>query len=82
MTGAAKRRPPWPDGRESRGVRRRLVQLLAARPGIGAPALRKLLETGIKVIDVMCPLVAGGTLAIEGNSDWGRWCSWRNWFAG
>ena len=27
----------------------------------------RLLETGIKVIDVMCPLVAGGTLAIAGD---------------
>ena len=27
----------------------------------------KLLETGIKVIDVMCPLVAGGTLVIAGD---------------
>jgi F0F1-type ATP synthase beta subunit len=27
----------------------------------------KLLETGIKVIDVMCPLVTGGTLAIAGD---------------
>ena len=27
----------------------------------------RLLETGLKVIDVMCPLVAGGTLAIAGD---------------
>ena len=27
----------------------------------------RLLETGIKVIDVMCPLVAGGTLALAGD---------------
>jgi RNA polymerase sigma factor (sigma-70 family) len=34
-----------------------------------APAAQpsRLLETGIKVIDVMCPLVAGGTLAIAGD---------------
>jgi RNA polymerase sigma factor (sigma-70 family) len=43
----------------------RIVALLrgqshtAAGPG-------KVLETGIKVIDVMCPLVAGGTVAIAG----------------
>jgi RNA polymerase sigma-70 factor (ECF subfamily) len=28
----------------------------------------RLIETGIKVIDVMCPLVAGGTLAIAGDA--------------
>jgi F0F1-type ATP synthase beta subunit len=33
----------------------------------------KLLETGIKVIDVMCPLVAGGTLAIAGDLGAGIW---------
>src|SRR5262249_56577576 len=40
----------------------RIVQLLAA------PSLvpGTLVPTGIKVIDVMCPLVAGGTLAIAG----------------
>jgi F0F1-type ATP synthase beta subunit len=27
---------------------------------------RELLETGIKVIDVMCPLVRGGTVAVAG----------------
>jgi F0F1-type ATP synthase beta subunit len=31
-----------------------------------AAAAGKLLETGIKVIDVMCPLIAGGTVAIAG----------------
>jgi RNA polymerase sigma factor (sigma-70 family) len=40
----------------------RIVQLLAASPL--APGA--LVPTGIKVIDVMCPLVAGGTLAIAG----------------
>jgi RNA polymerase sigma factor (sigma-70 family) len=40
----------------------RIVQLLAP-PSLEAGAL---LPTGIKVIDVMCPLVAGGTLAIAG----------------
>jgi RNA polymerase sigma factor (sigma-70 family) len=40
----------------------RIVQLLA--PPSLAPGT--LVPTGIKVIDVMCPLVAGGTLAIAG----------------
>ena len=40
----------------------RIVQLLT--PPSLAPGT--LLATGIKVIDVMCPLVAGGTLAIAG----------------
>ena len=31
----------------------------------------KILETGIKVIDVMCPLVAGGTVAIAGETGTG-----------
>ena len=34
-------------------------------PTADGPA--RLLETGIKVIDVMCPLVAGGTLALAGD---------------
>jgi RNA polymerase sigma factor (sigma-70 family) len=43
----------------------RVVQSLAGNPS--APAvIPKLLETGIKVIDVMSPLVAGGTVAIAG----------------
>src|SRR5262249_47182118 len=43
----------------------RSVRLLAGPPTApGAPA--ELLETGIKVIDVMCPLVRGGTVAIAG----------------
>jgi RNA polymerase sigma factor (sigma-70 family) len=45
-----------------RGAFDRIVHLLAApslTPGTVVP-------TGIKVIDVMCPLVAGGTLAIAG----------------
>ena len=42
------------------------VRLLAGRiPSADAPD--KMLETGIKVIDVMCPLVAGGTVAIAGD---------------
>ncbi len=40
----------------------RIVQLLAA----SSLAPGALVPTGIKVIDVMCPLVAGGTLAIAG----------------
>jgi RNA polymerase sigma factor (sigma-70 family) len=40
----------------------RIVQLLAS-PSLTAGAV---VPTGIKVIDVMCPLVAGGTLAIAG----------------
>lgn len=46
----------------SRDAFDRIVQLLAA-PSL-APGT--LVPTGIKVIDVMCPLVAGGTLAIAG----------------
>ena len=43
----------------------RVVSQLAGRPSkAGEPG--RLLETGIKVIDVMCPLVAGGTVAIAG----------------
>jgi RNA polymerase sigma factor (sigma-70 family) len=43
----------------------RSVRLLAGPPAPpGAPA--ELLETGIKVIDVMCPLARGGTVAIAG----------------
>ena len=43
----------------------RSVRLLAGPPALpGAPA--ELLESGIKVIDVMCPLVRGGTVAIAG----------------
>jgi RNA polymerase sigma factor (sigma-70 family) len=43
----------------------RSVRLLTGPPAApGTPA--ELLETGIKVIDVMCPLVRGGTVAIAG----------------
>jgi RNA polymerase sigma factor (sigma-70 family) len=42
-----------------------VAPLLSADPG-SAPVQRRLIETGIKVIDVMCPLVAGGTVAIAG----------------
>jgi RNA polymerase sigma factor (sigma-70 family) len=43
----------------------RIVPLLTGRP-IGAGQEGKLLETGIKAIDVMCPLTAGGSVAIAG----------------
>jgi RNA polymerase sigma factor (sigma-70 family) len=42
----------------------RTVGALAGRSVISEP---RFLETGIKVIDVTCPLVAGGTLAIAGD---------------
>jgi RNA polymerase sigma factor (sigma-70 family) len=41
-----------------------VTQLAGSPPKAGGAG--KLLETGIKVIDVMCPLVAGGTVAIAG----------------
>jgi RNA polymerase sigma factor (sigma-70 family) len=41
-----------------------LVHSLSAEASSDQPV--RLLEAGIKVIDVMCPLVAGGTLAIAG----------------
>ena len=41
------------------------MRSLAAEVPVGQRL--RLLETGIKVIDVMCPLVAGGTLAIAGD---------------
>jgi RNA polymerase sigma factor (sigma-70 family) len=43
----------------------RIVPLLAG-PSPLATAKGKLAETGIKVIDVMCPVVAGGSLALAG----------------
>jgi hypothetical protein len=48
----------------------RTVQLLAGRVPAAGDAPTAMLETGIKVIDVMCPLVAGGAVAIAG--DWAR----------
>jgi F0F1-type ATP synthase beta subunit len=39
------------------------VRLLSPSPVAGTPAL---LETGIKVLDVLCPLPRGGTVAIAG----------------
>jgi len=44
----------------------RLVEVLAGRRPSAADEPPRLLETGIKVIDVMCPLVAGGTVAMAG----------------
>ena len=43
----------------------RIVPLLTGR-GIGADPDPRLIETGIKVINVMCPLTAGGSVAIAG----------------
>jgi RNA polymerase sigma factor (sigma-70 family) len=45
----------------------RIVPLLAG-PSPMAAGAGKLLETGIKVIDVMCPLVAGGSIVIAGEA--------------
>jgi RNA polymerase sigma factor (sigma-70 family) len=45
----------------------RIVPLLAG-PSPMAAGAGKLLETGIKVIDVMCPLVAGGSVVIAGGA--------------
>jgi F-type H+-transporting ATPase subunit beta len=44
----------------------RIVPLLAGRPPVVGAG--KLVETGIKVIDVMCPLMAGGSVAIVGEA--------------
>src|SRR5215470_10949129 len=48
----------------------RIIPLLAG-PSPMATGAGKLLETGIKVIDVMCPLVAGGSVVIAGQSSVG-----------
>jgi F0F1-type ATP synthase beta subunit len=45
----------------------RIIPLLAG-PSPIATSVGKLLETGIKVIDVMCPLVAGGSVVIAGEA--------------
>jgi F0F1-type ATP synthase beta subunit len=45
----------------------RIVPSLAG-PSPMATGAGKLLETGIKVIDVMCPLIAGGSVVIAGES--------------
>ncbi|HMA75087.1 MAG TPA: sigma-70 family RNA polymerase sigma factor [Xanthobacteraceae bacterium] len=44
----------------------KVVPLLAGPPS--AMGASKLVETGIKVIDVMCPLMAGGSVAIVGEA--------------
>jgi F0F1-type ATP synthase beta subunit len=49
----------------SHAVFDRSIRLLAGSAGT-PPARAGLLETGIKVIDVMCPLLRGGTVAIAG----------------
>jgi hypothetical protein len=43
-----------------------IVPLLAGPPPSLSAGEGKLVETGIKVIDVMCPVVAGGSLALAG----------------
>jgi F-type H+-transporting ATPase subunit beta len=48
----------------SREAFERTVRTLAERRDDESP--RTLLETGIKVIDVMCPLTSGGTVAVAG----------------
>jgi Sigma-70, region 4 len=40
---------------------------IARRPVTAGYGQAKLVETGVKVIDVMCPVVAGGSLAIAGS---------------
>ena len=59
---SAGRHGQTPVSREAFG---RLVRSLAGSSPETSSSL-KLLETGIKVIDVTCPLVAGGTVAIAG----------------
>jgi RNA polymerase sigma factor (sigma-70 family) len=44
----------------------RIVPLLAGQPPVLGTC--KLVETGIKVIDVMCPLMAGGSVGIVGEA--------------
>jgi len=48
-----------------RGTFERAVTLLAGPP-LATDVVGRLLNTGIKVVDVMCPLVAGGTVALAG----------------
>jgi RNA polymerase sigma factor (sigma-70 family) len=63
MAVLSERRPPrTPLGREGFA---RTVAILSGPPEKKHGGAR-LLETGIKVIDVMCPLSAGGTLAVAG----------------
>ena len=44
----------------------RIAPLLAGNRVIGGGGADRLIETGIKVIDVMCPLAAAGTVALAG----------------
>ena len=44
----------------------RVAPLLAGNRATTGGSEDRLIETGIKVIDVMCPLVAGGTVALAG----------------
>jgi RNA polymerase sigma factor (sigma-70 family) len=44
----------------------RIAPLLAGRDVTAGAREDRLIETGIKVIDVMCPLTAGGTVALAG----------------
>lgn len=44
----------------------RIAPLLAGCRATTGPSEDKLIETGIKVIDVMCPLAGGGTVALAG----------------
>jgi RNA polymerase sigma factor (sigma-70 family) len=59
---SAGRRIGAPASRETLDGAVRLLAGPAREPG----RLLELLETGIKVIDVMCPLVRGGTVAVAG----------------
>jgi RNA polymerase sigma factor (sigma-70 family) len=59
---SAGRQSKRPLGREAF---ERTVRTLAERPR-DDESPRTLLETGIKVIDVMCPLMSGGTVAVAG----------------
>ena len=59
---SAGRRIEAPAGREAVDQAVRLLAGPVREPGRGP----ELLETGIKVIDVICPLVRGGTVAVAG----------------
>jgi F0F1-type ATP synthase beta subunit len=58
-------RTPFPSTEFERTAR--LLTAGVTGSALPADAQGKFLETGIKVIDVMCPLVAGGTVAIAGD---------------
>jgi RNA polymerase sigma factor (sigma-70 family) len=44
----------------------RIAPLLAGKGATAGGSADRLIETGIKLIDVMCPLAAGGTVALAG----------------